>query len=84
MTIYDITRTISVALKVWPGDAQYRVNAVLKMNEGAAVNLTTLTLSAHTGTHADAYFHYEADGDHPAPCRSTSISGGTGHYRFQT
>lgn len=66
MTIYDITRTISPALKVWPGDAQYRVNAVLKMDEGAAVNLTNLTLSAHTGTHADAYFHYTKDGAHPA------------------
>jgi arylformamidase len=66
MTIYDITRTISPTLKVWPGDAQYRVNAVLKKDEGAAVNLTTLTLSAHTGTHADAYFHYTKDGAHPA------------------
>lgn len=66
MTIYDITRTISPTLKVWPGDAQYRVIAVLKKDEGAAVNLTTLTLSAHTGTHADAYFHYTKDGAHPA------------------
>jgi arylformamidase len=66
MTIYDITRTISAALKLWPGDAQYSVNPVLKLDEGAAVNLTTLTLSSHTGTHADAYFHYTKDGAHPA------------------
>lgn len=66
MTLYDITRTISPTLKVWPGDAQYRVNPVLKLHEGAAVNLTTLTLSSHTGTHADAYFHYTKDGAHPA------------------
>jgi arylformamidase len=39
---------------------------VLRISEGASVNLTTLTLSAHTGTHADAYYHYEDDGDHPA------------------
>lgn len=66
MTLYDITRTISPTLKVWPGDAQYRAHPVLKMDEGAAVNLTTLTLSSHTGTHADAYFHYTKGGAHPA------------------
>jgi len=30
--------------------------------EGASVNLTTLTLSAHTGSHADAPYHYSDDG----------------------
>jgi arylformamidase len=29
---------------------------------GDSVNLTTLTLSSHTGTHADAHFHFAADG----------------------
>src|SRR5262245_56230448 len=38
----------------------------MRKSEGASVNLTTLTLSAHTGTHADAYYHYEDDGVHPA------------------
>jgi arylformamidase len=57
--IYDITRTISPELKVWPGDTPFHAHHVLRRSEGAAVNLTTLTLSAHTGTHADAYYHYE-------------------------
>ena len=30
------------------------------------MNLMTLTMSAHTGSHADAYFHYETEGEHPA------------------
>lgn len=64
--IYDITRTVAPTLKVWPGDTPYQVEPVLRLSEGASVNLTTLTLSAHTGTHADAYFHYEADDLHPA------------------
>jgi len=38
----------------------------MQIAEGHSVNLFTLTLSAHTGTHADAYYHYETDGDHPA------------------
>lgn len=64
--LYDITRTVSPSLAVWPGDAQYSASAALRIRDGASVNLMTLTLSAHTGTHADAYYHYEADGSHPA------------------
>ncbi len=64
--IYDITRTISAQLAVWPGDNAYSAAHVLRLSEGASVNLTTLTLSAHTGSHADAYYHYERDGAHPA------------------
>jgi arylformamidase len=64
--IYDITRTITPTLHVWPGDTPYSLQYQLKLAEGASVNLTTLTMSAHTGTHADAYYHYERDGAHPA------------------
>lgn len=64
--IYDITRTITPSLAVWPGDARYTAAPLLRMEQGASVNLTTMTLSPHTGTHADAYFHYERDGAHPA------------------
>lgn len=64
--LYDITRTVTPTLHVWPGDSAYSVKPILKRAEGASVNLTSLTMSAHTGTHADAYFHYEDDGTHPA------------------
>lgn len=64
--IYDITRLVSPALKVWPGDTPYRAEPLLRLRDGDSVNLMTLTLSAHTGTHADAYFHYTPDGAHPA------------------
>lgn len=64
--LYDITRTVAPALQVWPGDTPYTVTPLMRRAEGASVNLTTLNLSSHTGTHADAYFHYENEGDHPA------------------
>ena len=64
--IYDITRMVAPQTAVWPGDTPYSVTPVLRRDEGASVNLTTLTFSPHTGTHADAYYHYESDGDHPA------------------
>lgn len=64
--IYDISRTLSPQIAVWPGDTPLSVAHNLRLADGDSVNLTTLNLSAHTGTHADAYFHYEADGPHPA------------------
>ncbi|MEQ8673079.1 MAG: cyclase family protein [Aggregatilineales bacterium] len=73
--IYDITRTVTPALSVWPGDTPFSANAVLKIKDGDAVNLTTLNLSAHTGTHADAYYHYTKDGAHPATMPLTHYIG---------
>lgn len=64
--IYDITRTVSPGLAVWPGDTPYAAAPVLLRENGDSVNLTTLTLSAHTGTHIDAYYHYEDEAVHPA------------------
>ncbi len=63
--LYDITRTITLDLQVWPGDTSFSAAHALRLEEGASVNLTTLTLSAHTGSHADAYYHYRVDGAHP-------------------
>jgi len=62
MTLYDITRTLSPQTHPWPGDTAYSLHNVLQRSNGDSVNLTTLTLSAHMGTHADAYFHYADDG----------------------
>lgn len=66
MTLYDISRTISPSLAVWPGDAPFSFELAASLERGDTVNLTTLTLSAHTGTHADAPWHFAADGAHPA------------------
>jgi arylformamidase len=66
VTLYDISRLVSPTLKVWPGDTAFSTRHVLRQSAGASVNLTTFTLSAHTGSHADAPYHYH-DGDaHPA------------------
>jgi arylformamidase len=71
--LYDITRTVRPSLAVWPGDAPYQTETALSLDQGNSVNLTTLTLSPHTGTHADAYFHYERDGAHPVGKRSGAL-----------
>lgn len=62
MSIIDISRRLNPALAVWPGDTPFSLTTNLSLAQGAAVNLTTLTLSAHTGAHADAPWHFAAAG----------------------
>jgi arylformamidase len=38
------------------------MQTTLSLNEGESVNLTTLTLSAHTGSHIDAPYHFQQEG----------------------
>src|SRR5690606_35798325 len=44
------------------GDPPTVLSSVLRMADGAPVNLGHLSLSLHNGTHLDAPFHYDADG----------------------
>ena len=62
MTILDISRTLSPEIAVWPGDTPFQMRTVMTRAEGDSVNLTTLTLSAHTGSHVDAPYHYRDEG----------------------
>jgi arylformamidase len=61
--LYDISPLIDESIAVWPGDTPYAARDVLKIDDGESVNLSTLTLSCHTGAHADATNHYLADGE---------------------
>ena len=63
MRIYDVTLTISPTLPVWPGDPRVGVELEQNMENGDVCNLTTLALSAHTGTHVDAPRHFIQDGE---------------------
>lgn len=62
MTLIDISRTLEPALAVWPGDTPFERRVQLSMADGAPVNLSTLTLSSHTGAHIDAPFHVQREG----------------------
>jgi arylformamidase len=62
MTLIDISRKLEPTLAVWPGDTPFARQMMLSIAEGASVNLSTLTLSAHTGTHVDAPFHVQRAG----------------------
>lgn len=60
--IFDITRPLSPALAVWPGDTPFSTAATMAISAGETVNVTTLTLSSHTGTHVDAAYHFSQNG----------------------
>jgi arylformamidase len=61
MKIYDITRIINPSLAVWPGDTPFSAQVMTAISRGDSINLTTLTLSSHTGSHADAPYHFNDD-----------------------
>lgn len=56
--IIDISRPLQPDIAVWPGDTPFNLESVLARSDGASVNLTTITMSAHTGSHADAPHHF--------------------------
>ncbi|TDQ84423.1 kynurenine formamidase [Dongia mobilis] len=60
--IYDISQTLRNGLPVWPGDTAFDLRRTWQMGPGVPVNVSALTLSTHSGSHADAPFHYDAGG----------------------
>lgn len=62
MALIDVTVTITSGMVTWPGDPAVVVERVQKMEEGAHNNISHLSLSAHTGTHLDAPYHFIQDG----------------------
>lgn len=63
--LIDISRPIHTRTATWPGDTKFSVDYLMKMSDGDSVNLSTITMSPHTGTHADAFYHNLEDGIHP-------------------
>jgi arylformamidase len=57
----DISRRLVAGTAVWPGDTPFELQQVMARPNGDSVNLTTLVVSAHTGTHVDAPHHYSDD-----------------------
>lgn len=62
MRLIDISRTLSPATAVWPGDQRFQWTWTDQLEEGGTVNLGAIHLSTHTGSHADAPLHVRADG----------------------
>jgi len=63
MKIWDISRTLSDELAEWPGDEPFHFRLTKTLAEGQSVNLGGISMSVHNGTHADAEFHFDANGE---------------------
>ncbi|MFC6669623.1 arylformamidase [Marinobacterium aestuariivivens] len=60
--IWDISQTLRQGLPVWPGDTAFESEPHWVLDDGCPVNVGRFRLSTHSGTHADAPLHYDADG----------------------
>ena len=60
--IIDITRPMGNDLAGWPGDTPYRFDLAWTRAAGSSVNVGRIATSLHTGTHADAPFHFDDAG----------------------
>ena len=61
-TLWDISPAVHAGTPVFPGDTPYRQQWDSTIAPGCPVNVSTITLSPHTGAHADAPLHYDPDG----------------------
>ncbi|MCB1996707.1 MAG: arylformamidase [Burkholderiaceae bacterium] len=61
--LWDISPPVHSGSPVFPGDAAFQLRWSWTLNADCPVNVSTLTLSPHTGAHADAPLHYDAAGE---------------------
>ena len=54
----DISLTLKSNMVHWPTDHPFSIERVRDMDEGDTVNLSKITLGAHSGTHVDAPVHF--------------------------
>lgn len=85
--IWDISQPLRTGIPVWPGDTEYGEARTWQLTGDCPVNVSKLTLSTHTGTHADAPLHYDAAGlaigsvaldAYLGPCRVIDLAGQSG------
>jgi arylformamidase len=60
--LWDISPPVHAGSPVFPGDAPFSSVWAARIGPGCPVNVSTLTLSPHTGAHADAPLHYDDAG----------------------
>ena len=54
---------LSNDLAEWPGDEPFHFKLTKEISKGDTVNLGAISMSVHNGTHADARFHFAANGE---------------------
>ena len=73
--IIDISQRISSEIAVWPGDTRFDSFWVMRMANNDSVNVGSVTMSLHTGSHADAPYHFDDTGASIAECDLSAYIG---------
>ncbi len=58
----DVSQPLHNAIPTWPGDTAFDYHVSWPMAESGSVNVGSVTMSIHTGTHIDAPFHFDNAG----------------------
>ena len=56
----DITQTLKKGIPNWPGDTPFSFELSYSKEQTGSVNIGRMETSMHTGTHADAPFHFDS------------------------
>ncbi len=59
--LWDISPPIHTASPLFPGDTMYSQLWTARISANCPVNISAITMSPHTGAHADAPLHYGCD-----------------------
>src|SRR5688572_23183732 len=62
MSLIEISRPVYSGMPVWPGDTAAQFDFAATKAGGYSCNVGRLRVSVHTGTHADAPYHYDDAG----------------------
>ena len=76
--IWDISEPIEPATATFPGDTPFSREWVMRLDRGQSCNVSTIRMSVHVGTHADAPVHYD---DRGADVASVDLSRYVGRCR---
>ena len=60
--LIDISPALSPATAVWPGDVPFSQSYACRIEEGANIDLSSITTTVHIGAHCDAPSHYREGG----------------------
>lgn len=58
----DISQPLDQTIVVWPGDTPFTYKVSWSKEESGSVNVGQIKMSTHTGTHIDAPFHFDNNG----------------------
>ncbi|MGE5438565.1 MAG: cyclase family protein [Bacteroidota bacterium] len=58
----DVSAPVHSGMVHWPGEPEVSVYRISSISDGKDANVSGLSMSAHTGTHMDAPFHFIQNG----------------------